>query len=109
MLKALKDCCRVLPQHRSEDEFKFALSSSWVECVRVKVEYTAVVSINDYGPKSHRTHLEISPMAKGKRKMWEREELKGVVRVLCCYPINPSRLSNQCHTGADRCTPTLPR
>ena len=32
-----------------------------------------------------------------------------IVRVLCLYPINPGRLSNQCHTGADRCTPTLPR
>ena len=27
----------------------------------------------------------------------------------CLYPINPGRLSNQYHTGADRCTPTLPR
>ena len=27
----------------------------------------------------------------------------------CLYPINPSRFSNQYHTGADRCTPTLPR
>ena len=27
----------------------------------------------------------------------------------CLYPINPSRLSSQCRTGADRCTPTLPR
>ena len=25
------------------------------------------------------------------------------------YPINPGRLSDQCHTGADRCTPKLPR
>ena len=32
-----------------------------------------------------------------------------IVRVLCCYPINPGRLSNQCHTGANRCTPILPR
>ena len=36
------------------------------------------------------------------------EELEAV-RVLCCYPINPGRLSNQFCTGADRCTPTLPR
>ena len=27
----------------------------------------------------------------------------------CLYPINPGRFSNQYHTGADRCTPTLPR
>ena len=27
----------------------------------------------------------------------------------CLYPINPSRFSNQYRTGADRCTPTLPR
>ena len=32
-----------------------------------------------------------------------------IVRVFCLYPINPSRLSNQCRTSADRCTPTLPR
>ena len=33
----------------------------------------------------------------------------GSVLGFCLYPINPDRLSNQCHTGADRCTPTLPR
>ena len=27
----------------------------------------------------------------------------------CLYPINPSRFSNQYRTGANRCTPTLPR
>ena len=27
----------------------------------------------------------------------------------CLYPINPGRFSNQYRTGADRCTPTLPR
>ena len=31
------------------------------------------------------------------------------VRVYTSSPINPDRLSNQCHIGADRCTPTLPR
>ena len=31
------------------------------------------------------------------------------VRICGLYPINPDRLSNQCRTGADRCTPTLPR
>ena len=31
------------------------------------------------------------------------------VRVLGRYPIDPGRLSNQCRTSADRCTPTLPR
>ena len=31
------------------------------------------------------------------------------VRVCASSPINPDRLSNQCRTGADRCTPTLPR
>ena len=31
------------------------------------------------------------------------------VRVLCLYPINPSRLSSRCCTSANRCTPTLPR
>ena len=31
------------------------------------------------------------------------------VRVLGRYPINPSRFSNQYCTGANRCTPTLPR
>ena len=29
------------------------------------------------------------------------------VRVFVLYPINPGRLSNQCRTGADRCTPKL--
>ena len=32
-----------------------------------------------------------------------------VVRVCASSPINPSRLSNQFCTSADRCTPTLPR
>ena len=32
-----------------------------------------------------------------------------VVRVSASSRINPGRLSNQFHTGADRCTPTLPR
>ena len=27
----------------------------------------------------------------------------------CLYPINPGRFSIQYRTGADRCTPTLPR
>ena len=27
----------------------------------------------------------------------------------CLYPINPGRFSSQYRTGADRCTPTLPR
>ena len=27
----------------------------------------------------------------------------------CLYPIDPGRFSNQYRTGADRCTPTLPR
>ena len=31
------------------------------------------------------------------------------VRVLGLYRIDPGRLSSQCRTGADRCTPTLPR
>ena len=31
------------------------------------------------------------------------------VRVCASSQINPSRLSNQFRTGADRCTPTLPR
>ena len=39
----------------------------------------------------------------------EQDTIMTSVRVLCCYPINPGRLSNQCRTGADRCTPTLPR
>ena len=25
------------------------------------------------------------------------------------HPINPGRLSDQCHTGAGRCAPMLPR
>ena len=32
-----------------------------------------------------------------------------IVRVCCLYPIDPDRFSNQYRTGADRCTPTLPR
>ena len=32
-----------------------------------------------------------------------------IVRICASSPINPSRLSNQFHTGANRCTPTLPR
>ena len=31
------------------------------------------------------------------------------VRVFDLYPIKPGRFSNQYRTGADRCTPTLPR
>ena len=31
------------------------------------------------------------------------------VRVFDLYPINLGRLSNQCRTDADRCTPKLPR
>ena len=31
------------------------------------------------------------------------------VRVGASSPINPGRLSNQCRTSVDRCTPTLPR
>ena len=33
------------------------------------------------------------------------------IRLLGSVPLpnNPGRLSNQFHTGADRCTPTLPR
>ena len=27
----------------------------------------------------------------------------------CLYPINPGKLSSQCCTGVDRCTPKLPR
>ena len=34
---------------------------------------------------------------------------KGWLLGFCLYPINPGRFSNQYRTGADRCTPTLPR
>ena len=45
---------------------------------------------------------------------WEDDNQKAVGNVMlllgfCLYPINPGRLSNQCCTGADRYTPTLPR
>ena len=41
----------------------------------------------------------------------EQLVLLSLVEVLgfCLYPINPGRFSSQYHTGADRCTPTLPR
>ena len=43
------------------------------------------------------------------REISKEGPISNIVRVLHRYPINPCRLSNQCHTGADRCTPTLPR
>ena len=37
------------------------------------------------------------------------ERIKHAVLGFWLYPINPGRFSNQYRTGADRCTPTLPR
>ena len=43
--------------------------------------------------------------------LWCLEEVSRswVLLGFCLYPINPGRFSNQYRTGADRCTPTLPR
>ena len=38
-----------------------------------------------------------------------QKQLTRVLLGFCLYPINPGRFSSQYRTGANRCTPTLPR
>ena len=75
-----------------------------------------LVSNDEEAPEIHDDGFEAEEVREEESENDVRRErcypvacINGTLLGFCLYPINPGRFSNQYRTGADRCTPKLPR